>query len=468
MVKISPLLPVALLALAASLSGCRKPPALERVDIPPFAESTAPTPAPSPTPIYIPRQTLDTAEIYNGLNLKSEFASTPGGSASVERVTDGSYALALKLQVTVPQAGDTLEALGKVTPKLESALPGLSEMLTQSRVSPFYEDLYARKISYLENRLGRLDRILSRHNFFDLETMLELTHPRSGRKVLLAQADMDVDADGSDSDRVAYVNGEIPNYQPMTSYGWDKQSDRPNPHLLKLEPKLAAAQAEFAKKGLTAQRNSELKQSIGEMTYEIGQLKKKSFLVSEFDPFVVIPGNFVPMRKEPFTPYLGDYAVVIYGDTAYPAIVGDVGPTFKMGEASLRLAQALNPKSNVYSRPVSDLTVTYLFFPGTAETPFAAPDLAKYGQRCRELLEEIGGFSGPVYEWKNTIPPLPTPTPTPTPTPNPAPTPTPAPSPTVAPSSTPDSSPSPSPSASSSPAATPSPSASVTATPRGA
>ncbi len=442
MVKLRPLLPVALLGLATVFPGCRKGPVLERVDIAEISETPSPTPEPAPTPIYIPRQTLDTAEIYNGVNLRSEFVSEPGGSASIERGTASSYTLELKLKVTVPRAGTTLEALEKVTPKLPSVLPGLPEMLTQSRVSPFYEDLYARKLSYVENRLPRLDRLLSRHNFFDLETMLEITHPKSGRKVLLAQSDMDVDADGSDSDRVPYVNGEIPNYQPMTSYGWKKQSDRPNPHLLKLEPKLATAQTEYARKGLSAQRNQELKAAIGAMTYENEQLRKKSFLVSEFDPFVVIPGNFVPKRNDPFTPYLGDYAVVISGDTAYPAIVGDVGPTFKMGEASLRLAQALNPKSTVYSRPVSDLTVTYLFFPRTAETPFSPPDLAKYGQRCRELLDEIGGFNGQIHEWKNTIPPLPTPTPTPLPTPTPKPTPTPE----VTASPTPEASASPSPS----------------------
>ena len=39
---------------------------------------------------------------------------------------------------------------------------------------------------------------------------------------------------------------------------------------------------------------------------------------------------------------VGDYAVVVFGDQIYPAIVGDVGPNDKVGEASLRIAQQIN------------------------------------------------------------------------------------------------------------------------------
>ena len=42
---------------------------------------------------------------------------------------------------------------------------------------------------------------------------------------------------------------------------------------------------------------------------------------------------------------VGDYALVIFGDAIYPALVGDVGPNDKVGEASLRIAKELNTLS---------------------------------------------------------------------------------------------------------------------------
>jgi hypothetical protein len=69
---------------------------------------------------------------------------------------------------------------------------------------------------------------------------------------------------------------------------------------------------------------------------------------------------------------------------------------------------------------VSDLKVTYLIFPGTAETPFGPPDLEKLQARCEALVKEIGGAGVPLHHWENIIPPLPTPTPTPSPSATPA------------------------------------------------
>ena len=116
-----------------------------------------------------------------------------------------------------------------------------------------------------------------------------------------------------------------------------------------------------------------------------------------------------------FAPKAGDYAVIAYANQLYPAIVGDGGPSFKVGEGSLRLAQELNAKASSYSRPVSDLKVSYLIFPGSRETERAAPDYAKWNQRCHELLGEIGGL-GAGYElhtWQDMLakpvsPPVPT------------------------------------------------------------
>src|SRR5205085_1271791 len=150
--------------------------------------------------------------------------------------------------------------------------------------------------------------------------------------------------------------------------------------------------------------------------------------------FIVVPGAFTrgPVPVEP-----GDYALVVYGDAIYPVIVGDVGPNDKVGEASLRIARELNALSTAYNRPVSDLKVTYIIFPGTAEKPFGQPDLEKIHARCETLVREIGGASVPLHKWENIIPPSPTPSPMPSPTPSSGETP----SPSVAGSATPSPSP---------------------------
>jgi hypothetical protein len=86
-----------------------------------------------------------------------------------------------------------------------------------------------------------------------------------------------------------------------------------------------------------------------------------------------------------------------------------------VGEASLRIAKQINALSTPYNRPVSDLKVTYLVFPGTADKPFGPPDLEKLQARCQKLVDEIGGATVPLHHWENTIPPPPTPTQSPSP-----------------------------------------------------
>ena len=138
---------------------------------------------------------------------------------------------------------------------------------------------------------------------------------------------------------------------------------------------------------------------------EIDTLKKFSFLIGATDPYIVIPTGFAPATGAK----IGDYAVVVAGSGIYPAIVGDAGPPDKVGEASLRIAKEINSLSTAYNRPVSDLTVTYLIFPGTADAQFGPPDLEKLRTKCETLVNEIGGATVPLHHWENIIPPLPTP-----------------------------------------------------------
>ena len=399
-----------------------------------------PTPTPEPTPTRPPVITgkLETARIFNGLTLHSKVETPEGSDASTERADPESYVVDLKLQARLPLANKTIEELQKITPQLGTLLPGLTTMVGPNSVSSLYNDLYAIKVKNLRDNLNRLDQILSRHNFYDCQTVLQLEHPQTKRKALLLQADMDVDSDGSDSDRMPAGPAVTTNFKPFTSYRWAKKTPTLNPYQPAIEERLRKAEEELNAKTTSAERKIELRRLIGILRDEVNTLKKFSFLIGATDPFIVIPGTFSRAKAAK----VGDYAVVVFGDKIYPVLVGDVGPNDKTGEASLRIAKEINNQATPYNRPVSELKVTYLIFPGTAETPFGPPDLEKIQARCQTLVDEIGGASVSLHHWDNIIPPLPTPTPSPTATPSPSASPSPsvaaefgAPSPSPGPSS---------------------------------
>jgi Fungal chitosanase of glycosyl hydrolase group 75 len=392
------------------------------------------TPTPEPTATRPPVITgkLDAGKLFNGITIHSTVETTPGADAATERTLPESYALDLKLLARVPSPNKTIEELAKVSPQLPTLFPGLASMVSSDSVSPLFAQLYDTKVRMLRENLGRLDLLLSRHNFFDCQTVLQLQHPQTHRKALLLQADMDVDADGSDSDRLPAGTGTPANFKPATSYRWQKKTDAPNPYLAGTEQRLKRVEDEFALATTNPVRKRELRNAIAELRAEVSTLKKFSFLIGATDPFIVVPGAFT-RGPDPVKP--GDYALVIFGDAIYPVIVGDVGPNDKVGEASLRIARELNALSTAYNRPVSDLKVTYMIFPGTADKPFGPPDFEKIHARCETLTKEIGGASVPLHHWENIIP-SPTPSPTPSPSPSasssPSGTPSPAPSATFA------------------------------------
>jgi len=386
---------------------------LERLQrVVPIEISGTPTPEPTATRPPVITGKLDTTKLFNGITLHSTVETTPGADATTERTDPESYVLDLKLLARVPSPNKSVEELAKVSPQLPLLFPGLASMVSASSVSPLFMQLYDTKVRMLRENLGRLDLVLSRHNFFDCQTVLQLQHPQTHRKVLLFQADMDVDADGSDADRLPAGTGAPTNFKPATSYRWQKKTEAPNPYLGATEERLKRAEDEYALATTTLARKRELRNAIADLRAEVGTLKKFSFLIGATDPFIVVPGAFTH-GQDGIKP--GDYALVVFGDAIYPVIVGDVGPNDKVGEASLRIAKELNALSTAYNRPVSDLKVTYITFPGTAEKPFGPPDLEKIYARCEALAREIGGASVPLHKWENIIPPSPTPSPTPSP-----------------------------------------------------
>ena len=408
------------------------------------AADTTPEPEP-PLSQHTAQSGGDVRTLRSGIPFKTEVKVEKGGIASIERKDKESYTAEYTLKIRVPEPSKTLDQLQKVNPELSKLLPGLPAMLEKPEVSRWFFALYDNKTERLKRDANRLNELLTKHNYYDCETILNLRHPQTGRKVFLLQAEMDVVSDGSDGDRLATMPDEIVNsthYQPFTSYGWPKKTSTPNPMVAGWEKRIANANKELAAAGTTAERKTWLRDRIKYLQRGITDMKGRSFLIAEYDPFIVIPVNLLT-AGDPFAPKVGDYAVVVHGKKVYPAIVGDGGPTFKVGEASLRMAKEINPRASPYSRPESDLVVTYFVFPGSREETKTPPDYEKWRTKCEELLKECGGLGDGVelHRWQNLLPdpapPVAPPEPpasgeSPVPAPTPAPVPgasTPAPSP---------------------------------------
>ena len=350
----------------------------------------------------------DVRTLRSGIPFKTEVKVEKGGIASRERKDGESYTAEYTLKIRVPEPSKTLEQLQTVNPKLSKLLPGLAAMMEKPEVSRWYFALYDNKTERLKRDATRLNELLTKHNYYDCETILNLRHPQSGRKVFLLQAEMDVVSDGSDGDRLATMPDEIVNsthYQPFTSYGWPKKTPTPNPIVAGWERRIAGANKELGDSKTTADRKAWLRDRIKYLKRGIEDMKSRSFLIADYDPFIVIPVNLLS-SSDSFAPKVGDYAVVVHGEKIYPAIVGDGGPTFKVGEASLRMAKEINSRASSYSRPESDLVVTYLVFPGSREETRTPPDYEKWRTKCGELLQECGGLGEGVelHRWQNLLP----------------------------------------------------------------
>jgi hypothetical protein len=347
-------------------------------------------------PYYTVKSGTDITKTSMGFDFKSLVEERPGRLVTTEREGNGSYEASFTIFINRPEAAKHLDEVTMANPELLKALPGLEPMIEKARVSPFFNKLYDNKLSRLKTYAKRIDRLLTKHNYYDCQTMLELEHPGSKRKVFLMQSDMDVVSDGSDGDRLPAMPDEIVNsshYQPFTSFGWAKTGKVENPMI------------EGWKKLLVKEKASGNTKEVKRLETGINDLKKRSFLIAEYDPFIVIPVDVLADRESPFGPNVGDYAVVMYGKALYPAIVGDGGPTFKVGEASLRMAKELNDKVSPYSRPVSDVSVTYLVFPRSSGK-WAAPNYENWRSECLKLVNEIGGLGEgyDLHRWADILP----------------------------------------------------------------
>jgi hypothetical protein len=370
------------------------------------AETSLEPPITEPVQVIASGTVTDVRKLRSGIPFKTEVKFEKGGMASKERIDDASFTATYQLSLRVPSAAKTMAELEKTNPDLSKMLPGLAPLIEKAEVSGWYRKLYENKVERVRNDAHSLNEVLTKHNVYDCETILHL-RSTSGKPVFFMQAEMDVVSDGSDGDRLPIMPDEIVNsthYQPFTSYGWKKRGTTPNPMVAGWEKRLAIGKQELADPATSATRKSWLRDRIEKLKLGIADLKARSFLIAEYDPFIVIPVNLLLSRDE-FAPNVGDYAVVLHEGKAYPAIVGDGGPTFKVGEASLRMAKEINEQASPYSRPESDLKVSYVVFPGSANSEKGPPDYTLWRERCNELLNDIGGLGEGyvLHEWQDLL-----------------------------------------------------------------
>ena len=379
------------------------------VPTPPLTPTPEPPPTPVPTP-YVPQKTLNVGSIFNGIHFKTKLETVHGTTATADRNTADSYTVEVNVKVTVPKPHRSIAELSKLNERIGTLMPGLEAMLPTAKVSPEFDELYRRKVTSIRTNLDRLDQLISRHNFFDCETILELQNPKTKRKALLIQADMDVDTDGADGDRMATFDTSSRTFQPLTSYRWKKRTTTPNPCAPIWEKRIADNEQKIKDPKMAADVQR-MKSDNARLRAELADMKAHSFLIGSLDPFIVLPTQMFSGKRSGYAPHIGDYCVVLSGDVFYPAILGDSGPTTKIGEASLRLCREINPKSNGDVRAVNDLKVTYLVFPSSAEKEPGPPDLILWQTRCDGLLKELSDYSGKFLLWQQPPPPPPPPPP---------------------------------------------------------
>lgn len=358
---------------------------------------------------------------YSGLSPAPAFAA---GGALPTWVVPGNEPLVLKTAappayleiaqtatIVRPKALTRPEDLEKLNPGLMATLPGLRDLLGPAAVSPKFKALYDAKI-----KLAAEGAPLSAHAYFDCATVLDVKDAKSGRSAVVFQADMETDTDGTDPVRLPllkdYDDARLSrSFQPLLSYSWNMGSTgravSPFPkyfedtlgQLRKLQQQVDG----FARSDpgpVWQEMKKHFEQQIATLDrsakYYHADLVSRRSLIASLDPFIVVPQTWVDARMS-----VGDFAAVVHAGRVYPCLIGDTGPKAKTGEASQRLARALNPKASGRVSAVTTVAVTYVVFPGT-RTAKGPPDLARYHAEVGRLLGEIGGLGAGVtlHAWK--------------------------------------------------------------------
>jgi hypothetical protein len=112
------------------------------------------------------------------------------------------------------------------------------------------------------------------------------------------------------------------------------------------------------------------------------------YVDSETIPFIVLPGHLPGGAK------LGDFAVLIHAGANKPpcfAICGDIGPTHKIGEASIAAAHALGIPSSPRTGGTEAKLIQYILFVGSGNG--RPRSLAEINEEGAKLFADWGGMT---------------------------------------------------------------------------
>ena len=374
-------------------------------------------PTPPVVMFALPREIVsDITNLSNGIPLRTEVLYDTGVTALEEVQLHDSYTATYQLKMRIPRPAISILDIEKATPELSKILPGFTALFPLGFVSPAHETLYRNKISDLRTNSRQLGVLLSKPNAYDCNTILHLSN-KKGRRVFFMQADMDAILKGSDGDRAPVMPASQVDsiaYDPFTAYHWRKVGKAPNPMIAGWERRVAIGKKEIDAPAITPEKKAWVDERLAMLKAAIEAMKKRSYLISAYDPYIVLPISILKDAKDPYAPKVGDYAVVIYGRKIYPCIVGDAGTDTQVGEASAKMASTLVSGWNSTQKAVGYPGVSYLVFPGSREVDTTPPDHKKWSAKCLTLLEEIGGLGNgyKYHDW--TIParaPVPDPAP---------------------------------------------------------
>lgn len=327
---------------------------------------------------------------------------------------------------SIPEPATTLTELEEGTENLGTILPELGDLLEANPepLSPLFASLYEAKTRSGTTLQNKKDKWMNTKKWFDCRTILKLSRAGSdgtNHKLMLFQSDMQSVTDGTDPIRknqlADYEEGLKSSYfQDLTSYRWE----HPGAHL---ENPFYEHYAMFDDLHAEIDRLAPLIEGNKDLQYQIRLLysgvkkaadkikKEQSYLantrslLAEHDPFIVLPKNWLGEDSEGkiladwekklgegWTPRRGDFAIVICDGKVIPAIVGEAGPVYEIGEASLKVGRVINPKASGRISAVDDLRVTYLVFPQSRNENFGVPEIDDVRAACERELANFGGL----------------------------------------------------------------------------
>lgn len=154
----------------------------------------------------------------------AETVFTPGTTASQDRNLKEAYSVSVSIDVLLPKAAGGHELLA-ANPALSSVFPRYAELMQAATVSPWYHALYLRKQTLVRKAAAMVEPPPDSASFYDTDTLLELTAPECGRRLLWLQAGMKAAAAAPAEEREIPLRDELDPFILLPATVQDKRSD---------------------------------------------------------------------------------------------------------------------------------------------------------------------------------------------------------------------------------------------------